>query len=126
MASAEILRAAHVEHTPGPWEAGNEAKGEDPRMVYCNDATGQRVADCTGIYLFHTDEVMRANAAFIVRACNAHYQMLEALKSARDQLRDLANDIPAAAWLTDETYAECSTLGAIDAAIAAAEAEAGR
>lgn len=124
MASADILRAAHTEL---PWEAGSQATLSDPRMVYCNDATGQRVADCTGEYLFHTDEVMRANAAFIVRACNAHYQMLEALKNVLGSLEttlEFAHTQGGAKLLPSEKTA--ARIDAARAAIAAAEAEAGR
>ena len=67
-----------AQHTPGPWMIGDESRGDDPRMVYCDDATGQRVADCTGKYLFHSQEMMRANARLIAAAPD----MLAALKQA--------------------------------------------
>jgi len=63
-------------HTPGPWECGDEIKGESPLMVYCNDATGQRIADCTNDLTFHSREEKRANACLIAAAP----EMLEALE----------------------------------------------
>lgn len=107
MASADILRAAH---SPLPWRIYpghlDSIYSQDGEVLIVergsdfNCLEGESTPD--------NDEA-RANAAFIVRACNAHYQMLEALKTAQAAL-DFA-DFP-------------ETLKAVRAAIAAAEAEA--
>jgi len=96
MASADILRA---DHSPLPWRSRDAAifDGFD------------RIATLFGDHCsFETDH---ANAAFIVRACNAHYQMLEALKCA-EAILDIEDRGP--------------TLQKVRAAIAAAEREAGQ
>lgn len=59
------LRKIAEAATPGPWDPGKSEKGDSPAMVYCDDATGQRVADCTGRFLFFTQEQMKRNAAHI-------------------------------------------------------------
>lgn len=110
MASADILRAAHEDL---PWEVSKAA---------CNIILSFRdgkqhsfVAKCYGFS--GVDEHGEANAAFIVRACNAHYQMLEALKVLRQHL---------ALFCGPEDAVAKASFDKADAAIAAAEAEAGR
>lgn len=80
MASADILRAAH---SPLPWAVKTEAYSW-PQIV-CPDPEDAEwpwiVAKCEGGC--PNDKSGKNNAAFIVRACNAHYQMLEALKEVR-------------------------------------------
>ena len=80
-------------HTPGPW-----------RLNLCDlwiieDAKGRRVAemrnDCgptapTRKANDERDSICRANAAFIVEACNSHDELLRACKLA---LRDAENHI---------------------------------
>lgn len=108
MASADILRAAH---SPLPWTlAPNCRRGN---KIQCRDPDGAAwpwdVATC---YIeAPADRTGKNNAAFIVRACNAHYQMLEALKKAQAAL-DFA-DFP-------------EVMKVVRAAIAAAEREAGQ
>lgn len=68
-------------HTPGPWrsELDNVFGGPNDRSIY--------VADCApmgGPVDGRPDQV--ANAAFIVRACNSHYALIEALTEARAAL----------------------------------------
>lgn len=117
MASADILRAAH---TPLPWVL----MSSDP-VCFASVKDGQQEYYIGHCYINAEPDVSgRSNAAFIVRACNAHYQMLEALKAlvalpvAEKQLGYLRGGIgtatPDRAWLDAV------------AAIAAAEAEAGR
>lgn len=63
-----------VTHAPGPWVSEDAA-------VYCDDVTGQRVADCKGEYLFWSKEKIRANADYIA-ACSPD-RMREVLDLAR-------------------------------------------
>lgn len=59
-------------------------------------------------------EQLEANAAFIVRACNSHYELLEALEKCRALFSEIRND-----W-TDPRSECCSGWEIIDAAIAKA------
>lgn len=66
-------------HTPTPWV-------RDPRsgrttMVYSDDATGSAIADCAPSMVHRSQAECEANAAFIVRACNAHDELVEALSA---------------------------------------------
>lgn len=78
--------------TPGPWEVGDAARGDDPRMVYCNDATGQRVADCSGEFLFHSRETMEANARLVATAPELLKQLKELLGFANFVINELDID----------------------------------
>lgn len=123
MASADILRAAH---TPTPWDL----LSSDPIwFVSLKDGKQEYfIGHCYGGA--EPDVSGRSNAAFIVRACNAHYQMLEALKALDAWWAD---SFPAGPDAEDISYGfgklSEGTLAIwrqVRAAIAAAEAEAGR
>jgi hypothetical protein len=72
-------------HTPGPWRAfANGGDDTDPRkLIICAkggfDNDWHMIAQAD--YGFPNDGDPEANAAFIVRACNAHDDMLAALKA---------------------------------------------
>jgi hypothetical protein len=59
-----------MEHTKLPWKISEDE----------ND-------DVFGICAMFADESAEANAEFIVRACNSHYELLEALKEAEEHSR---------------------------------------
>jgi hypothetical protein len=65
-----------MSHTPAPWYSdGIEIwKGEDVRV--CEVVTRAKPAD-------YVEGVSKANAAYIVRAVNAHEDMLSALKELK-------------------------------------------
>lgn len=68
-------------HTPLRLSAGDETRIMDNKGfplidVPCGGMTGRRVKDAEEI------------AAFIVRACNSHYQLVEALREAIEELWD--------------------------------------
>jgi hypothetical protein len=67
-ASGLAAGAEKTAHTPGPWSVGDPRQGESDLMVYCNDATGQRIADCTNEYTWHGGAEKRANARLIAAA----------------------------------------------------------
>lgn len=82
-------------HTPGPWIVNPFCAQVDSHAV---DEDGDPIPVCQ--LLWPTDlrseaETM-ANAAFIVRACNSHYELLEALEAmvseyvAGDHIKNLA------------------------------------
>lgn len=71
-----------VKHTPRPWKLGKN----DGNIV-------QHIYDADGTWIAYTRspdampcEVTTANADFIVRACNSHYELVEALALAADRL----------------------------------------
>lgn len=109
MASADILRAAHAAL---PYAA---CDGEENVIVNIVDGKANHyVATCHAGAAPDLHGVK--TAAFIVRACNAHYQMLEALK-----------------WFIDDIDGSHTSMTDFDAnvvraraAIAAAETEAAR
>lgn len=63
---------AEREHTPTPWKASGNAVFRDG---HCLAMTG------TDIWM---PEVEEANAAFIVRACNAHDDLVAALEAVAE------------------------------------------
>jgi len=74
-------------HTPLPWKerfcdiCGPDCDDGDDLVLGCvGRSYGLRSAEY-GIVKNHTPEG-KANAAFIVRACNSHYELLEALEDA--------------------------------------------
>lgn len=60
-------------HTPLPW--GQD--GLDPDSIIGPDG---KIIAVTGLFAHELD------AAFIVRACNVHYELVEALEMAQDML----------------------------------------
>lgn len=78
--------ASMAMHTPTPWQLSPD----DKTCIW-----GHRVNDATGItasYFFTLAETMgykterEANAAFIVRACNSHAQLVDALDDCQGVL----------------------------------------
>lgn len=67
--------------TPGPWTTD-----EDVEHEAVLGADGVYVADCCICHVKRTTTACRANAAFIVRACNAHDALVEALRRAEQKL----------------------------------------
>lgn len=67
-------------HTPGPWRA----EGDAVLTILPGGATIE-IARTNVLQELRTDAEY-ANAAFIVRACNSHYELLEALGAARNVL----------------------------------------
>lgn len=81
---------ATAQHTPTPWVHDPVL----PAHVYSDDATGSIVATCTGFSFAPRPEAeKRANAAFIVRACNAHDELVAALRMVCDSGVALAQPI---------------------------------
>lgn len=73
-----------VTHAPGKWEAEGTA-------VYCDDATGQRVCDTKGGYLFWSEEQKRNAAAYIAATnpvdISELLSTLESLQRENEELR---------------------------------------
>lgn len=76
-------------HTPTPWKDG-PVFGTEGRAVFYQDTTKpgkwqRRLDKAGGIFSLE-------DAAFIVRACNAHEELLAALKRALPWVKDHAHD----------------------------------
>lgn len=70
--------AGEAEHTPTPYHIGTIAG----RVMAVYGPKGEQIAACDSITL--PDEENRHNAAFIVRACNSHAGLVEALAEAME------------------------------------------
>jgi hypothetical protein len=81
-----------MKHTELPWEVAHYEDGILEGVNFIR-STANPHPICTIINGGELPEVVAANAAFIVRACNSHYELLEACKAMLDQLslgRDLS------------------------------------
>ncbi len=74
-----------TKHTQGPWKVIPAGYSTKPKTLYVvsEGSDSRHIAEIdfgfqkmSGGY----DEINKANAEFIVRACNSHYELLEALK----------------------------------------------
>ena len=66
------------EYTSTPWKLA----GIPDNMIIC-DAEGGSIADCAPPGPWMRDKEALANAAFIVKACNAHDDLVKALEQCR-------------------------------------------
>ncbi len=76
---------SEAKHTPGPWKAEQvDVLGNDPtRWAVLSDG-GWVVASIENGIPGESLETEAANAAYIVRACNAHEDLLAALEAMVD------------------------------------------
>jgi hypothetical protein len=74
---------AKTEHTPTPWDRKNTGTptGNPGHLLFAGTRKIARLVEL--------DEENYANAEFIIRACNAHDDLLTALRQTAQQLRDL-------------------------------------
>ena len=72
-----------AQHTPGPWTVEEGHIQRDSNGIrYWQITDGQDAIACNQFcYAGYDPAVNAANAAFIVRACNSHYRLVEALKA---------------------------------------------
>lgn len=90
-----------LSHTPLPWIA--EPFTNDPFAPW--DVKSKK-SDTEKEFICQTSGNCKANAEFIVRACNSHYEMLEALRQMKAAARRLEN--LAAELLDDKDCRELS------------------
>lgn len=69
-----------TKHTPTPWYASTQPEGHFDIMDGPNLNTATVL--CTRFEFSERKDEMHANAAFIVRACNSHEQLVAALQEA--------------------------------------------
>lgn len=77
-----------VKHTPLPWNA--HSNNNDDYIDI--DSSGTRITSIPLVSVLDNEE-SEANAAFIVKACNSHYTLLEALKEMVNEYEIFA-DVP--------------------------------
>lgn len=91
-------------HTALPWKIGRLHKENDrDRMIIAFDgfmAEIVSVGSASGM-----PEEVEANAAFIVRACNSHYDLLKVCHDAKDEVLPLCGAIPHLNRLWDNLFA---------------------
>lgn len=68
------------EHTPGPWKSVISEHTSEPVV---REPQGETVAVCCEIL----EGEAEANAAFIVKACNSHDELLSAAETAAEIIR---------------------------------------
>ena len=95
-----------TKHTPGPWYTRHG------QISSLSSSHGCTIANCNRTAKGIPDEEIEANAAFIVRACNAHDDLLNALQLAVATIERLERHAPNSAN---------GTLDVAKAAIAKAE-----
>jgi len=112
-------------HTPTPWHVSTNpgGPGDQPAFPSVRDASGAKHGYDIVAMPCGNSETVTANAAFIVRACNAHDDLLACCKwihaivgSSRDggtSWQDLEHELDATDWANK-----------IEAALALAEKEA--
>ena len=68
-----------AKHTPTPWKVFY-AKNNGQKILGVGQETGEGITNSQG-WLWGEDHEAKANAEFIVRACNSHDALVESLKS---------------------------------------------
>lgn len=84
-------------HTPTPWLCASDSP-EIHTPADASSPVGWHIAHINGGQSF--DERM-ANAAFIVRACNSHAALVEALRMARPYVKSRADANDVTGWESD-------------------------
>ena len=102
-----------MNHTKGPWEVAHYEDGILEGVNFIR-STVNNYSVCILINGGTSPEETEANAAFIVRACNSHDELIEVLKDAILEIEYLHDKFKT-------TGSGNATLAKIDAAIAKAE-----
>lgn len=118
-------------HTPLPWRvcpsfpADIQADGTEIASCFEEKHIGQTWTIEGPITVSYGEH--KANAAFIVRACNSHYQLVEALENANTLLTKAFGDIVAYWIMANKRPDPSATAGYVEAinAIDAALSQAG-
>ena len=78
-------------HTKLPWTIDDMPLPSRKFIRIGNDVAHIPVKGGKYYSIKQVDKETQANAKFIVRACNSHYDLLEACKEAYDALKDIIN-----------------------------------
>jgi len=109
-------------HSPGPWKARPSKFGKNPALTNppgIVDGQNDYVAVLGGGNVHFSNA--EANAEFIVRACNTHDDLLEALKEARDALVCESTNVYGDTCGITFTCGPCRVRNRLDMVIAEAE-----
>lgn len=94
MKTPNMTPAGRTPHTPTPYaskRAGYATDGEYDHCIYAEiDGKRRVIAEVFGRVSEDCRPDAEANAAFIVRACNAHDELVEALEELREQCKGVA------------------------------------
>lgn len=107
------VETVKVKHTPTPWVARHSNPCSETIIYIDNIYSPSSIGDIATIYCAPAGSENAANAEFIVTACNAHQDLIDALQAARNGIQ----------WFMDEHGADESDhemLDQIDAALAKA------
>ena len=104
----------NAKHTPGPWQGYMENK-----TAYIESKADQKIIASCGIT---TSPESKANAAFIVRACNSHDALVEALEALEARALEMRKLINPKTWSDLESMATVEIINA-RAALALAKGE---
>jgi hypothetical protein len=96
---------AETKHTPTPppWEKSGDLIVKD--LSYDKTVTAAYYEIATTNIGHWTTEQKEANAAFIVRAVNAHEELLEAVKASATMTNELLRTIDDGHWYSDDLVA---------------------
>lgn len=85
LGTAASPQLSHVAHTATPWKL-NAKYVRDEDCIYIESENADRSIGQTSAVatVFNDGDNAAANAAFIVRACNAHGDLVKALKSVAE------------------------------------------
>jgi hypothetical protein len=84
-----LVMLAVIKHTPTPWVEQDMPAGCNDRIT-ADDGKGTTICE----FPYGLD----ANAAFIVRACNAHHELVAALKDMRSRFAKCASATGSDDW----------------------------
>ena len=107
-----------MQHTKTPWRVGNPSQMGS--VVADEPVPEIGGSDAVGYYGGHliAESIAPRNAEFIVRACNAHHQLVDALRSVR-------REVHGADPFSADSYLPAEILDLVNAALAAAAAPVG-
>jgi len=75
-----------TKHTPLPWKV-YYAKNNGQLILGTGEESGQAIQSHNGAF-WRDEAEAKANAEFVVKACNSHYELLEALESVKEYVHN--------------------------------------
>jgi hypothetical protein len=78
-----------IQHTPLPWFSEAFDGCDEHTQIGIADIDGNIIAKAINPHIAHEEDFtseLEENAAFIITACNAHYELLSAMQGAIDAL----------------------------------------
>ena len=75
-------------HTPTPWESNNNLLKTDALIEIFSDKDEMGEKPIADVYSYENFDEAEANAAFIVRACNCHDELVKTIKVLSESLQE--------------------------------------